>query len=67
MENWDPLQENIKEQALFKKGQVPDGFTDNVYWGIKNMFGSKDEPAEDEKEKENKSKKKSRIFFKHFF
>ncbi len=56
-----------KRTALFKKGQVPDGFTDNVYWGIKNMFGSKDEPAEDEKEKENKSKKKSRIFFKHFF
>ncbi|WP_319205293.1 PBP1A family penicillin-binding protein [uncultured Ilyobacter sp.] len=58
-----------KRTALFKKGQVPDGFTDNLYWGIKNMFGNNDEPVEDEdnKDGEESKKKKSRLFFRHFF
>lgn len=56
-----------KRTALFKKGQVPDGFTDNIYWGIKNMFKSNDESVEEEVDGEKKNKKKSRLFFKHFF
>lgn len=58
-----------KRTALFKKGQVPDGFTDNLYWGIKNMFGNKDDQVEDgdNEDGEKSNKKKSRLFFKHFF
>jgi len=58
-----------KRTALFKKGQVPDGFTDNLYWGIKNMFGNKDDQVEDEENEdgEKSKKKKSRLFFRHFF
>ncbi|WP_320046376.1 PBP1A family penicillin-binding protein [uncultured Ilyobacter sp.] len=58
-----------KRTALFKKGQVPDGFTDNIYWGIKNMFGNNDEPgeAENKEDGEKSKKKKSRLFFRHFF
>ncbi|WP_319370891.1 PBP1A family penicillin-binding protein [uncultured Ilyobacter sp.] len=58
-----------KRTALFKKGQVPDGFTDNVYWGIKNMFGNNDEPVENKKDEDEEKikKKKSKPFFRRFF
>lgn len=60
---------DYRRTALFKKGQVPENFTDRFHWDIKNIFANDDESEEDKKiiKEKDKTRKKSKSFFRDLF